>query len=165
MEFRAELKPEPPANARPQYCFAWGDGEPPSCQSSSSATHAYRSAGQYAVSVEAITDGLKVAAPVRTLAIEDGPRPAVNQTPPALLIALILAILAAAAYGTHRVRRFLRGNVTACPDPGRHSLGPEDMKTGVRDGDGLHIRCVQSEVRSEVSFTSTSETSEEYVHG
>jgi len=165
IEFRAELKPEPSADPRPQYCFTWGDGAPPSCQSAPFAMHAYRSAGQYAVSVEATTNDLKVAAPVQTLAIQDGPRPAANRTPSALLIALVLAGLAAVAYGTHRVRRFLRGNVTACPDPGRHSLGPDDMKTGVRDGDGLHIRCVQSEARSEVSFTTTSETSEEYVHG
>jgi hypothetical protein len=154
--FVAQLTPEPPPGKHLRYCFAWGDGDLPSCQSAPSAVHTYRAQGKYlaVASVDELEGGeneRKLAAS-EPLAIDAGKPLWLALLP---VTALVLVVLAA-AYGAHKARKFLHGTVTVHLDPGRHTIAPQTLKSG----ESLRIRCVRSPARSQIRFLSAGDKRE-----
>ena len=157
--FHAELTPGLPPGKQIRYCFHWGDGGPPSCQADPSAVHTYQTHGKYLAAVEAelVVEGQAVAHEQKLAASDplmiEAKKPFWSSVLPSLIVLLVVLV---AGYGVHRARKFLRGNVTAQPDFGRHSVSTQNLSSGTT----LRIRCVQSAVTSQVTFLSPGEKKE-----
>jgi hypothetical protein len=148
--FSAELYPNPPSGEPVRYCFLWGDGSPQNCQDSPAATHVYRSRGKYLASVEVLADQEKLAAAIQIEA-------ALPMWLKILLVlALVLALLAA-AYGTHKARKVVKGAVSVKADFGSHKITP----AAIESGEGLHIRCVRTAAVSTITFSSSDQLTQE----
>jgi len=160
--FRAELSPEPPAGAQVRYCFTWGDGDPQSCQSAPTTAHTYRSTGKYLAAVEVYSEDENLASRDAKLATSDPVPIEAVQAPWLTYLPYLAALLAvlAAAYGTHKVRKMLRGRVTARPDFGRHVIASQSPQSGP----SVRIRCVRSGARSTVTFSSSPPKTQEAAH-
>lgn len=162
VDFRVELNPAPPANQQVKYCFYWGDGDPPSCQNSPLAVHEYRARGRYLAAVEAYANEEKLASREEKLATSGNVT--IDAVSPGWITLLpylaIILVVAAATYGTYKIRKMTRFTVTAYPGTTRHAI-PQNVQ---RSGDVLRIRCVRSGARSEVIFTAPAQTTERTAH-
>ncbi len=147
--FSADLYPTPPLGRPVRYCFSWGDGTPQSCQESPAATHIYRSRGKYLASVEVFADQEKLATSIQIEA-------ALPVWLKSLFILALVLVLVATAYGTHRVRRVVKGAVSVKTDFGSHKITPAEVESG----EGLHIRCVRTAAISKITFSSSDLTQE-----
>ena len=146
MEFHAQLTPALLPERTVKFCFVWGDGQPVLCQESDRARHVYHAGGDWHASVQVMDEkGNPLAQSSLAIALQqpDLPQP----WPWSWLMAAVI-VMALAGYGTHKLRKFARGAVTARHDPGSHGILPEVVERG----DALSIRCVRSAAVTRIEF-------------